>query len=201
MTIGLVWAESAGGVIGKDGVMPWHVPEDLAHFKAVTLDGAVIMGRKTWDSLPPRFRPLPGRRNIVITRQTEWAAEGADTVHSLDEALSLALADGEMVWVIGGAEIFALVMPLADRLEVTELRASFEGDTVAPAIDASWRLVGSDPADTNSTVSDSTVSDSAVSDSAVSDSAAPDSTASRAPIGWHHSRTGLDYRFLTYQRP
>ncbi|GAA3886814.1 dihydrofolate reductase [Leifsonia kafniensis] len=169
MTIGLVWAEAEGGVIGKDGVMPWHVPEDLAHFKAVTLDGVVIMGRKTWDSLPPRFRPLSGRRNIVITRQAEWAADGVDIVHSLDEAL--ALAGDEPIWVIGGAEIFALAMPLADRLEVTELRASVEGDTVAPAIDASWRLVAADPA------------------------------ASDPDNGWRHSRTGLDYRFLTYQRP
>ncbi|MEO6309656.1 MAG: dihydrofolate reductase [Leifsonia sp.] len=168
MTIGLIWAESEGGVIGKDGVMPWHVPEDLAHFKAVTLVGAVIMGRKTWDSLPPRFRPLQGRRNIVITRQADWAADGADPVHSLDEALALAGADP--VWVIGGAEIFALAIPLADRLEVTELRASFEGDTVAPAIDASWTLAAADPVDSGSF------------------------------NGWRSSRSGLDYRFLSYQR-
>jgi dihydrofolate reductase len=165
MTIGLIWAESAGGVIGKDGVMPWHVPEDLAHFREVTQSGAVIMGRKTWDSLPPRFRPLPGRRNIVITRQTEWAADGAHVVHSLEEALALAPAEGEAVWVIGGAEIYALAMPVADRLEVTELRTSVEGDTVAPVIDASWTLTATDPVS-----------------------------------GWHASRTGLDYRFLTYQR-
>ncbi|MGO4105331.1 dihydrofolate reductase [Leifsonia sp. YAF41] len=173
--IGLIWAESDGGVIGKDGVMPWHVPEDLAHFKEVTKDGAVIMGRKTWDSLPPRFRPLPGRRNIVITRQPEWAAEGADTMHSLDEALALAHAADDSVWVIGGAEIFALALPLADRLEVTELRARFDGDTVAPTIDASWTL---------------TVSDPSASDLAESD----------AGLGWHTSRSGLDYRFLTYRR-
>lgn len=178
MTIGLVWAESDGGVIGKDGVMPWHVPEDLAHFKAVTLDGVVIMGRKTWDSLPPRFRPLSGRRNIVITRQAEWAAEGAEVVHSLDDAL--ALAGDAPVWVIGGAEIFALALALADRLEVTELRAAFDGDTVAPSIDASWRLVEADP---------------------VAAPAAAAASASDPSSGWHRSRTGLDYRFLSYQRP
>ena len=187
MTIGLIWAESDGGVIGKDGVMPWHVPEDLAHFKAVTADGAVIMGRKTWDSLPPRFRPLPGRRNIVITRQLDWATDGADTVHSLDEALALARASDEPVWVIGGAEIFALALPLADRLEVTELRATFDGDTVAPAIDASWTLTAADP------VADASASADADADADVS---APD-----AANGWRRSRSGLDYRFLTYRRP
>ena len=81
--IGLIWAEARGGVIGNDGVMPWHLPEDLAHFKQVTLNSAVVMGRKTWDSLPPRFRPLPDRRNIVVTRNPEWHADGVQTSHSV----------------------------------------------------------------------------------------------------------------------
>ena len=76
--IGLIWAQARGGVIGKDGAMPWHLPEDLAHFKRTTLGCPVIMGRKTWDSLPPKFRPLPGRRNIVVTRNTQWQADGAE---------------------------------------------------------------------------------------------------------------------------
>ena len=107
LTIGLIWAQADGGVIGKDGVMPWHVPEDLAHFKQVTLGAPVIMGRKTWDSLPPRFRPLPGRRNIVVTRQADWQHADVDVVHSIDDALALAAegtTDG-IVWVIGGAQL------------------------------------------------------------------------------------------------
>lgn len=148
--LGLIWAESEGGVIGLQGVMPWHLPEDLAHFKQLTSSSPVIMGRKTWESLPPRFRPLPGRRNIVVTRQQSWAADGAEVAHSVAEALSLAGADTsgpESVWVIGGAEIFSSVMEQADRLEVTEIRASFDGDTVAPAIGGRWKLVRADPED------------------------------------------------------
>ncbi|SEN34954.1 dihydrofolate reductase [Cryobacterium sp. TMT1-3] len=143
MTLGLIWAQTVGGVIGADGVMPWHLPEDLTHFRAVTRGGAVIMGRRTWDSLPERFRPLPGRQNIVITRQQRWAAEGASVAHSLNEAL--ALAEGP-VWVIGGAEIYRLALPHADVLEVTEIDASIAGDTVAPALDAAWARVATDPA-------------------------------------------------------
>ncbi len=91
--IGLIWAESQGGVIGRAGGMPWHVPEDLAHFKDVTLGAPVIMGRKTWESLPPRFRPLPGRANIVVTHRDDWAADGAERAASVDDALALAAAD------------------------------------------------------------------------------------------------------------
>lgn len=144
MTIGLVWAEAAGSVIGNEGSMPWHLPEDLAHFKQVTLGNPVIMGRRTWDSLPPRFRPLPGRRNIVVTRQADWRSDGVETAHSVDAALALAgTADA---WVIGGAEIFGMVMPRADVLEVTEIRAEVPGDTHAPSR-AGWELVASEPAE------------------------------------------------------
>ncbi|MCP2031928.1 dihydrofolate reductase [Okibacterium sp. HSC-33S16] len=168
--IGLVWAEAEGHVIGRDGVMPWHIPEDLAHFKAVTLGSAVVMGRKTWDSLPERFRPLDGRRNIVVTRQRDWAADGIEVAHSLEDALELAGgpaqgAGSPWVWVIGGAEIFAAVLDRADRLEVTEIRASIAGDTFAPAIPSNWRAVNRDPDD-----------------------------------GWRTSRTGTDYRFVRYER-
>src|SRR5574344_2581894 len=106
MQIALIYAVAANGVIGRNGSMPWHVPEDLAHFRALTSGCPVIMGRKTWDSLPERFRPLPGRRNIVITRQSDWQAEGATTVHSLEQALQAARAtQAETVWLNGGLPI------------------------------------------------------------------------------------------------
>jgi len=145
--IGLVWAEAHGGVIGADGGMPWHVPEDLAHFKAVTAGAPVIMGRRTWESFPPRFRPLPGRRNIVVTRDAEWAADGAERAGSLDAALRLADTDApDRVWVIGGAGLFREAIDRADLLEVTELDLEVDGDTFAPDR-TSWRTVSADPAD------------------------------------------------------
>ena len=143
--LGLIWAEAYRGVIGAGGVMPWHVPEDMAHFKAVTLGSPVVMGRKTWDSLPERFRPLPGRPNIVVTRNEEWAAEGATRAGSIDEALALAAAsEPEWVWGIGGGELYARLIDRADRLEVTELDLDIPGDAYAPSIDMSWRLVETD---------------------------------------------------------
>jgi dihydrofolate reductase len=132
----LVWAEAAGGVIGAGGAMPWHVPEDMAHFKEVTLGAPVVMGRKTWDSLPERFRPLAGRENIVITRQQDWTGDGARRAADLADA-----ARGlEKVWVIGGAEIYAQTIQHADRLEVTEIDLEVEGDAYAPSKEG-WRLV------------------------------------------------------------
>lgn len=144
MKIGLIWAQARGGVIGQGGVMPWHLPEDLAHFKRVTQGHPVIMGRKTWDSIPPRFRPLPGRRNIVVTRQQNWQENGAQRSPSLPEALQLC-DNAEQAWVIGGAQIFAQALPLADELVVTEIDADFEGDAFAPAIGADWREVRREP--------------------------------------------------------
>ncbi|WP_166783958.1 dihydrofolate reductase [Cryobacterium sp. Hz9] len=141
--LGLIWAQTLAGVIGANGVMPWHLPEDLAHFRSVTQGGAVIMGRRTWDSLPERFRPLPGRQNVVITRQRGWAGAGASVAHTFDDAH--ALTEGP-VWVIGGAEIYRLALPYADTLEVTEIDAQIAGDTIAPAITAAWNRVDSDPA-------------------------------------------------------
>ena len=139
--IGLIWAEAEDGVIGRDGGMPWYVPEDLAHFKAITTGSPVVMGRGTWDSLDPRWRPLPGRRNIVITHQADWAAEGAERAGSVGQALALAGADEpEWIWVIGGGQMFAATIGAADRLQATELRHP-EGfdprqdDVRAPAID------------------------------------------------------------------
>jgi dihydrofolate reductase len=140
MKLGLVYAQSRNGVIGHGGTLPWHLPEDLAHFKRTTLGAPVIMGRKTWDSLPPRFRPLPGRRNIVITRDAHWRAEGAERAGSLDEALALG-AGADTVWVTGGAEVFRLALPRAHIAVVTEIDADFEGDTHAPELGPGWREV------------------------------------------------------------
>lgn len=132
--IGLIWAQAANGVIGADNAIPWHLPEDLAHFRSVTTGSTVVMGRHTWESLPARFRPLPGRRNVVLTRDGGWTASGAEVAHSLESAL---VGD---VWVIGGAHVYAAALPLADVLEVTELRESFPGDVHAPVIDGSWTV-------------------------------------------------------------
>jgi len=140
--VGLVWAQARDGVIGADGGMPWHVPEDMAHFREVTGSAEVVMGRRTWESLPPRFRPLPGRRNIVVTRSTDWADDGAERAGSLDEALDLTM--GDEVWVIGGGMLYAAAIDRADLLEVTRLDVAVEGDTRAPSTDG-WRRVAADP--------------------------------------------------------
>ena len=137
MKLHLIYARAANGAIGKNGVMPWHLPEDLAHFKRTTLSHPVVMGRKTWDSLPPRFRPLPGRTNIVVTRQADWQADGAHRAGNLAEALALCDA-GKTVWIIGGAQIYAESLPLAHRVEVTEIAQDFDGDAYAPVLGAEW---------------------------------------------------------------
>ena len=135
--IHLIFARASNGVIGRDGRLPWHLPEDLAHFKRTTLGCPVIMGRKTWDTLPPKFRPLPGRLNIVVTRQPHWQAEGAVRAGSLAEALA-ACADNADAWVIGGAEIYAQALPLARSAVVTEIDADFDGDAFAPEFGPAW---------------------------------------------------------------
>ncbi|HEY6917345.1 MAG TPA: dihydrofolate reductase, partial [Allosphingosinicella sp.] len=133
----IVVARADNGVIGKDGKLPWHLPADLKHFKAVTSGAPMIMGRKTFESLPGL---LPGRRHIVITRDLRWKAEGAETVHSAEEAL--AAAGGERVSIIGGAEIIRLFEPLATSWELTEVHLEAEGETVLTAPDASlWQEV------------------------------------------------------------
>jgi dihydrofolate reductase len=138
--LAVIAAVARNGVIGIDNKLPWHLPEDLQHFKALTMGHAVIMGRKTWESLPPKFRPLPGRRNIVVTRDTAYAATGATVVHSLEEA---AAAAGEaMAFVIGGAELYRQALALATRLELTEIDADYAGDAHFPDFDrAAWREV------------------------------------------------------------
>jgi len=138
--IGLIFARARNGVIGKDGGLPWYLPEDLAHFKQVTLGCPVIMGRKTWESLPPRFRPLPNRVNIVVTRQAGWSAEGARTATSLTEALAQC-APAPRAWVIGGAQIYEQAVSLAHVAEVTEIGADYEGDAYAPRLGPEWREI------------------------------------------------------------
>ena len=125
--ITLILARAQNGVIGKDGDLPWHLPADLKRFKKITMGGAMVMGRKTFDSLPGL---LPGRRHIVLTRDADWQAEGAEVVHSVGEALQIV---GEhKLFVIGGAEVFALFLPLAKTIELTEILEDVEGDTHVP---------------------------------------------------------------------
>ena len=133
-SLSLIAAVPRNGAIGKGNALLWHEPEDQKHFRRVTMGCPVIMGRKTWDSLPARFRPLPGRRNVVVTRNTAWQAEGADAVHSLDAALAL-LAGTPKAFVIGGAELYALALPKACELVLTEIATELDGDTFFPRWD------------------------------------------------------------------
>ncbi len=147
--VALVWAQSATGVIGADGAMPWHVPEDLARFRALTGGHPVVMGRATWDSLPPRWRPLPGRTNVVLSRQPGLALDGATVCGDLEAAWEVASAapGGEQVWVVGGGAVYALALPRADRVELTQIDATVASDTHAPRLDPQeWRLESADPA-------------------------------------------------------
>jgi len=131
----LIYARARNGVIGRDGQLPWHIPADLKHFKGLTIGKPMIMGRKTFESFP---KPLPGRRHIVLTRDTNWRAEGAEVVHSVEAALALA-GDGAAA-VIGGAEIYALFLPLVNRIELTEVHDDYDGDTHMPALpEAEWQ--------------------------------------------------------------
>ncbi|MFE9560778.1 dihydrofolate reductase [Streptomyces sp. NPDC006487] len=173
MNVGLIWAQSCDGVIGADNGIPWRLPEDMAHFKATTLGHPVVMGRKTWDSLPARFRPLAGRRNIVVTRDPEWAAEGAERAGSIPEALEIAAgqagqprpaatATATACWVIGGGEVYRAALAHAVMLSVTEVDTKVVGDTHAPELEPAWTV-------------------------------AEDG-------GWQSSVTGLRYRIRTYAR-
>ncbi|MFF1408879.1 dihydrofolate reductase [Streptomyces sp. NPDC058289] len=177
MSVGLIWAQSSAGVIGADNGIPWRLPEDMAHFKATTLGHPVVMGRKTWDSLPARFRPLSGRRNIVVTRDPAWTAEGAERAGSIDEALELAAGQAAQAaqtgqppatvpaaacWVIGGGEVYRAALARAAMLSVTEVDTQVVGDTHAPELDPAWTV-------------------------------AEDG-------GWQSSVTGLRYRIRTYDR-
>jgi dihydrofolate reductase len=134
--VGLIWAQSSSGVIGRGGGIPWQLPEDLVRFKELTMGHTVVMGRLTWESLPANVRPLPGRKNVVVTRQTDFTADGATVVASLDEALT----DPD-TWVVGGEQIYTLAMPWASRCEVTEIDIELprdDGDVVAPVLDETW---------------------------------------------------------------
>lgn len=164
MQLNLIYARARNGVIGKDNALPWHLPEDMAHFKQSTMGCPVIMGRKTWESLPPRFRPLPGRINIVLSRQAELppgveeppdltatACESVATAPTtdisnkkvayrfidIDSSLSF-LKSHPQVWVIGGAEIYRQALPMAHKVVVTEIDADFEGDAFAPTLGPQW---------------------------------------------------------------
>ncbi|MDM0012857.1 dihydrofolate reductase [Variovorax sp. J22P168] len=146
MRINLILARASNGVIGLEGRMPWQLPEDMAHFKARTMGAPVVMGRKTWDSIPPRFRPLPGRRNIVITRNAGWQAEGAERAASLQAAIALCRDAGAAeCWVMGGGQIYAEAEPIAQRAIVTEIARDFEGDAQAPVFGPAWRETARDP--------------------------------------------------------
>ena len=137
MKLNLIFARAANGVIGQHNTLPWHLPEDMAHFKRTTLGCPVIMGRKTWDSLPAKFRPLPGRLNVVVTRQPDWTAAGAVVAHSLQAACA-ACPPGSTAWVIGGAELYTQALGLASSAVVTEIDADFEGDAFAPRFGPEW---------------------------------------------------------------
>ena len=129
----LIWAQSTSGVIGRNNAIPWRLPEDQARFKELTMGQTVVMGRLTWESLPAKVRPLPGRRNIVVSRDPGYVAEGAEVVTALPEP-------GD-AWVIGGAQLYALALPLAERCEITEIDIDLprdDHDATAPVLDASW---------------------------------------------------------------
>ena len=131
MRVALVAAVARGGVIGRDSGIPWRLPEDMRRFRTLTMGHPVIMGRRTWESLPDQFRPLPGRGNVVVTRNSDWSAQGADRAGSIEDALRL--LEGEAtVFVIGGGEIYAAALPSADELLLTEIDAEIEGDTYFP---------------------------------------------------------------------
>ncbi len=139
--VALIWAQARDGVIGANGALPWHLPEDLKLFRERTSGSTVVMGRRTWESLPERFRPLPGRTNVVLTSDPSWWADGARRAGSVAEVLDA--HDG--LWVIGGGTVYAAFLPHADRLVVTHVDLQVEGDTWAPPIGDDWRQVARTP--------------------------------------------------------
>lgn len=137
-TLTLVVAATDAGVIGRDNAMPWHLPADLARFKSITMGKPIVMGRRTYDSIG---RALPGRLNVVVTRDRGWSAAGVSIAHSLDEAIA-ACGTAPEVMVIGGAQLYAAALPRATRVQLTRIHAAIEGDTVFPALPpADWREV------------------------------------------------------------
>lgn len=135
MPLTAIYARAANGVIGRDGALPWNIPADLRRFKTLTMGKPMILGRKTFASFGS---PLPGRRHIVLTRDRAWLAEGAEVAHSRDEALALAGSDAAL---IGGAEVYRLLLPDCQRVELTEIHAAFAGDTIIPPLGPEWREV------------------------------------------------------------
>ncbi|MFT3943476.1 MAG: dihydrofolate reductase [Ancrocorticia sp.] len=198
--LAMIWAQGKNRAIGRDGIMPWHIPEDLRFFQRMTTGRPVIMGRRTWESLGEKYRPLPGRTNIVVSRNPEFVAPGASVVRSLDEAIDLAgdddvaAPDGgtaapigsatagrrePLAWIMGGAQIYAQALPLADFALVTEVDLDVpDPDTFAPEIPAEWSAAG---------IGTQVVSN----DVSVVD-----------PSGsWNTSVKGTRYRFTAYTRP
>ncbi|MET0414472.1 MAG: dihydrofolate reductase [Actinoplanes sp.] len=133
-TVHMIWAEAKDRIVGADGGIPWRLSEDQQNFRARTTGATVVMGRATWDSLPARFRPLPGRRNVVLTRDPAWQAEGAEVVHSVDEAEKVA----DEIWVMGGAEVYAAFLPVATSILRTRIDLEVAGDTQAPDLGDDW---------------------------------------------------------------
>lgn len=142
MSVALVVAHSANRVIGRDGDLPWHLPSDLRHFKELTIGGTVVMGRKTWESIPDRFRPLPGRRNVVVSRN---GVEAPEVFGSVEAALEAA---GDC-FVIGGGQVYAAALPHADTIHATELEAEIEGDALFPVAEGFVERDRSDPIEEN----------------------------------------------------
>jgi dihydrofolate reductase len=142
MTLSLIVAVSENNVIGKDNKLPWYLPADLKYFKNITWAMPVVMGRNTYESLG---KPLPGRKNIVVTRNKDWHAEGVDAVQTIDQAIITATKlDAKEIFIIGGAQIFQSSLPIADRIYLTRIHENFEGDTFFPVIDdKAWRLQSS----------------------------------------------------------
>lgn len=168
--LAMIWAQSVNGVIGIDGEMPWFVPEDFTHFKSKTLGAPVIMGRATWESLPAKNRPLPGRTNIVMSRNSDYLAEGALVVSDVDSAIveaqaAVAADSSSMIWVMGGGSVYRLFMDYVQTLEVTDINLKVEGDTFAPEVPEGFEVKSRTP-----------------------------------QIGWLASRTGVEYAFTTFIR-
>lgn len=168
--VGLIWAEAHDHVIGAGGDMPWRLREDLQRFKRITLGSPVVMGRRTWESFGTPPRPLPGRTNVVITRDASYEAAGATVVTTLETALEVARIvaeedDAETIWIIGGGQVYRQALALADTIELTEIDASLDGDTTAPELGPEWATLVLDPAE-----------------------------------GWYESAGGLRYRFRTLTR-
>lgn len=141
--LGMIWAQAHDRVIGRDNDLPWHLPEDLKHFRRTTSGDAVVMGRRQWESLPPKVRPLPGRTNVVLTRNPEYSAPGAYVAGSLREGLDL--VGDQDAWICGGGQVYADAMAYADRLVVTDLDLRVDGDAHAPQIGPEWELVARGP--------------------------------------------------------